>query len=187
MKSEAVGGLFFNLPLAQQIKASFKTEIRLNTPARASAAGFWYLHEQEPDKATAAFAVVRDLLYGEEMFALAQILTGFHQTAELAEIASLKLPPSPTSPLLRETTWQAIASLRRVIADVQLVQNSLFRSPRSLALNRALDELETILDTPDILPQAERNLIIETAKKWQESLLQVTVKIGDISITQPVR
>ena len=99
------------------------------------------------------------------MFTLPQILTGFYQTAELAEIASLKLPPSPNPPLLRETTWQAIASLRRVIADVQLVQNSVSRSARSLALNRALGELETILDTPDILPQAERNLIIKTAKK----------------------
>ena len=186
MKSEAVEGLFFILPYPQRIKALFQTEIRLNTPARASAAGFWYLHNQQPDKATEAFAVVRDLLYGEEMFALAQILTAFHQTTELAEIGSLKLPLSPTSPRLRETTWQAIASLRRVIADVQLVQNSVSRSARSFALNRALGELETILDTPDILPQAERDLIIETAKKWQESLLQVTGKIGDISIAKPV-
>jgi hypothetical protein len=186
MKSAAIEGLFFILPYSQRIKALFQTETRLDTPARASAAGFWYLHEQEPDKATEAFAVVRDLLYGEEMFTLAQILTDFHQTSELAEISSLKLPPSPNPPLLRETTWQAIASLRRVIADVQLVQNSVSRSARSFALNRALGELKTILNTPDIIPEAERNLIIETAKNWQEVLLQVTGNIGDISITQPV-
>ncbi len=186
MKSEVVIGSFSILPYPQQILASFQIETRLDTPARASAAGFWYLHEQQPDKATEAFAVVRDLLYGEEMFTLAQILTDFHQTAELTEIASLKLPLSPNPPRLRETTWQAITSLRRVIADVQLVQNSLSRSARSLALNRALGELKTILDTPDIIPQAEQNLIIETAKKWQDFLLQVTGKIGDISITQPV-
>ena len=186
MKSEAVAGFFITAPWRQRIQAGFQTEIRLNTPARASAAGFWYLHEQQPDKATEAFAVVRDLLYGEEMFTLAQILTDFHQTAELAEIASLKLPASPNPPLLRETTWEAIASLRRVIADVQVVQNSVSRSARSLALNRALGELETILTLPDIIPQAERNLIIQTAKKWQQILLQVTGKIGDISIAQPV-
>ena len=186
MKSQVVAGFFIITPWKQQIKALFQTEIRLNTPARASAASFWYLHEQEPDKATEASAVVRDLLYGEEMFTLAQILAGFHQTREPAEIASLKLPPSPNPPRLRENTWQAIASLRRVIADVQLVQNSVSRSARSFALNRALGELETILDTPDIIPQAERDLIIETAKKWQESLLQVTGKIGDISIAKPV-
>ena len=79
MKSEAVAWFFILTPWRQQIKAFFQTEIRLNTPARASAAGFWYLHEQQPDKATEAFAVVRDLLYGEEMFTLAQILT-FYQT-----------------------------------------------------------------------------------------------------------
>ncbi|WP_293369513.1 ATP-binding protein [Microcoleus sp. CAWBG556] len=186
MKSEAVAGFFIIAPWKQQIQARFQTAIRLNTPARASAAGFWYLHTLQPDKATAAFAVVRDLLYGEEMFTLAKIITGFHQTAELAEIASLKLPLSPNLPLLRENTWQAIASLRRVIADVQLVQNSVSRSARSFALNRALGELKTILDTPDVIPEAERNLIIETAKKWQESLLQIAGKIGDISITQPV-
>ncbi|MEG4622786.1 helix-turn-helix domain-containing protein [Microcoleus sp. w1-18aA5] len=187
MKSKAVEGFVIIAPYAQQIQARFQTEIRLNTPARASAAGFWYLHNQQPDKATKAFAVVRDLLYGDEMFTLAQILTDFHQTAELAEIASLKLPASPNPPLLRETSWEAIASLRRVIADVQLVQNSLSRSARSLALNRALGELETLLDSPDIIPQCEGNLIIQTAQKWQEILLQVTGKIGDISITQPVR
>ena len=185
MKSEAVAWFFILTPWRQKIKAFFQTEIRLNTPARASAAGFWYLNEQQPDKATEAFAVVRELLYGEEMFTLAQILT-FYQTRELAEITSLKLPSSPNPPLLRETTWQAIASLQRVIADVQLVQYSVSRSVRSFALNRALGELETILDSPDIIPQSERNLIIQTAKKWQQILLQVTGKIGDISITQPV-
>ncbi|UNU25016.1 ATP-binding protein [Microcoleus vaginatus] len=186
MKSEAVAGFFITAPWPQQIQALFQTEIRLNTPARASAAGFWYLHEQKAEKATEAFAVVRDLLYGDEMFTLAQILTDFHQTGELAEIAFLKLPASPNPPLLRETSWTAIASLRRVIADVQVVHNSVSRSARSLALNRALGELETILDTPDIIPQCERNLIIQTAQKWQQILLQVTGKIGDISITQPV-
>ncbi|WP_293122781.1 ATP-binding protein [Microcoleus sp. bin38.metabat.b11b12b14.051] len=186
MKSEAVASFFIIAPWKQQIQARFQTEIRLNSPARASAAGFWYLHEQEPEKATAAFAVVRDLLYGEEMFTLAQILTGFHQTSELAEIAALKLPPSPNPPVLRGTTWEVIASLRRVIADVQLVQNSVSRYARPLALLRALGELETILKRSDIIPKPEQDLIIKTAKKWLEILLQLTIEIGDISITQPV-
>ncbi|MEG4320550.1 MULTISPECIES: ATP-binding protein [unclassified Microcoleus] len=186
MKLEAVAGFFSFIPWKQQIQARFQTEIRLNTPARASAAGFWYLHEQEPDKATAAFAVVRDLLYGEEMFALAQILTSCHQTAELAEIAALKLPPSPNPPLLRGTTWEAIASLRRVIVDVQLIQNSVSLFARSLASNRALGQLKTILNQAGVIPISERNLIVKIVKKWLEILLQFTVEIGDISITQPV-
>ena len=35
------------------------TTPRLNTPSRATAAGFWYLHEKQPDKATEAFEKVR--------------------------------------------------------------------------------------------------------------------------------
>ncbi|MCC3565155.1 MULTISPECIES: ATP-binding protein [unclassified Microcoleus] len=186
MKSKVVAGFFIIAPWKQQIQARFQTEIRLNTPARASAAGFWYLHQQEPDKATEAFTVVRDLLYGEEMLTLAQILTAFDQTAELAEIASLQLPPSPNPPRLRETTWQAIASLRRVIADVQVVQNSVSRSARSLALNRALGQLGTLLNQSNIIPKTERILILKIVIKWVDILLQVTGKIGDISITQPV-
>ncbi len=186
MKSQAAAGFFIVTPWQQQIKARFKIETRLNTPARASAAGFWYLHEQEPEKATEAFGVVRNLLYGEEMFTLAQILTALHQTTKLAEIASLKLPPSPNSPLLRGTTWEIIASLRQVIAEVQLVQNGISRSARSFALNRALGQLTTILNQADIIAKAERYLIIKTVTKWLEILLQVTLKIGDISIAQPV-
>jgi len=186
MKSEVVAGFFIITPWKQQIQARFQTELRLNTSARASAAGFWYLHEQEPDKATAAFAVVRDLLYGEEMFTLAQILTSFDQTSELAEIASMKLPPSPNPPLLRGTTWEAIASLRRVIADVQVVHNGISRSARSLALNRALGQLKNILNRAGTIPKTERNLIIKTVTQWVEILLQVTLNIGEISISQPV-
>ncbi|NJM62443.1 MAG: ATP-binding protein, partial [Oscillatoriales cyanobacterium RU_3_3] len=171
MKSQAAASFAIVTPWQQQIKSRFQTEIRLNTPARAAAAGFWYLHEQKPDKATEAFAVVRDLLYGEEMFTLAQIITSFHQTAELADIVSLNLPPSPNPPLLRKTTWQAIASLRQVIADVKLVQNGVSRSARSFALNRASGQLKTMLSQLDIIPKAEIDLITKVITKWIEILL----------------
>ncbi len=49
----------------------------LDTPARAAAAGFWYLHQQDTEKAETAFAVVRSLAYGEEMYSLAQTLHRF--------------------------------------------------------------------------------------------------------------
>ncbi|MGL5058375.1 MAG: AAA family ATPase, partial [Microcoleus sp.] len=123
---------------------------------------------------------------GDKMFTLAQILTGFQQVSKPAEIASLKLPPSPNPPLLSETARQAIDSLQRVIADVQIVQNSLSYSSRSLALNRAFGELETIRQQADILPKSERDSIIDISEKWLEILLPVTVKIGNISIDRPV-
>ena len=161
-------------------------EARLDTDARAAAAGFWHLHEKEPAKATEAFAVVRPLLYGEEMFALAQTLATFHDAKEPASIAALQISVSPSEPLLRPTTWQAIKSLRRVVEDIQVVQRSLSKSTRSFALNRALGELKTILNNTDSLPNAERDLLVNIAQTWQEALLNVAGEVGEISITKPV-
>jgi hypothetical protein len=172
--------------LWQTIKLTH-TKTRLNTPARATAAGFWYLHAKNPQKAVEAFDVVRSLLYGEEMLTLAQTLAAFHAAKEPAAIASMQVPAFPKEPFLRPTTWEAIASLRRVVEDMQAVQNSVSRSTRSFALNRALGELTKLLDTADIIPQAERDLIAGIAKTWRKYLLRVAGEVGEISITQPVR
>ncbi len=169
-----------------------KADTQLDTPAQAAAAGFWYLHEKNPAKAEEAFAVVRSLLYGEEMFTLAQTLTIFHQAEKITTIAAIN-PPSPPyqgnnrQDLLRSNTWQAIASLHRVIEDTQLVQRSVSRATRAFALNHAQGELTNILNHPQILPEAERGLIIEIAQNWQQALLQVAGEVGEISITKPVR
>jgi hypothetical protein len=177
---------FFLRRWQEQFQARFVTDTRLDTPARAAAAGFWHLHEKQPAKATEAFAVVRPLLYGEEMFTLAQTLAAFQEAKEPASIAALETSASPPEPLLRPTTWQAITSLRRVVEDVRLVQRSLSKSTRSFALNRALGELKTILNNTDSLPNAERDLLVTIAKTWQEALLDVAGEVGEISITKPV-
>jgi hypothetical protein len=171
--------------LLETIKLS-ETKTRLDTSARAAAAGFWHLHEKEPAKATEAFAVVRSLLYGEEMFALAQTLATFHEAKETGTITALQVPAYPKEPVLRPTTWKVIASLRRVVEDVQVVQRSMSRSTRAFALNRALGEITKILDNTDTLPQAERSLIVDIAQTWQKALLQVAGEVGEISITKPV-
>ncbi|MEQ8755013.1 MAG: ATP-binding protein [Coleofasciculus sp. G1-WW12-02] len=161
-------------------------DLSLDTPARAAAAGFWYLHEKEPAKATEAFAVVRSLLYGEELFTLAQTLTTFNDAKEPATIATLELPTSPNEPLLRPITWNTINALSRVVEDVRVVQRSVSRSTRAFALTRTLGELETILNHIETLPEAERELIKDIAQTWQDALLQIATEIGQISISQPV-
>jgi hypothetical protein len=164
------------------------TDIRLDTPARAAAAGFWHLHEKEPAKARSAFAVVHSLLYGEEMFILAQTLAAFHDAQESATIASLQVPAFPKEPFLRPATWKAIASLRRVVEEAQFIQQQrVARFFRTSALNRALGELTNILDKSNTLPEAEQMLIIDIAQTWKEALLRVTSKVGEISITESVR
>jgi len=187
LRSKAVDGFpFFPSSWRQRFQAGFVTDTRLDSSARAAAAGFWHLHEKEPAKAMEAFAVVRSLLYGEEMFTLAQTLTAFHDAKDSEEIATLQAPTFAKEPLLRPATWKAIASLRRVVEDVQLVQGSVSRSAKAFALARAQGELTKILNNADTLPQAEQGLILDIAKTWQDALLNVAGEVGEISITKPV-
>ena len=95
------------------------TTPRLNTPARATAAGFWYLHEKQPDKAIEAFEKVRSeampsglsLLYGEEVYTLAKTLAIFYPAKELDRIAGLDVPAFPQQDLLRPITWKTLNNL----------------------------------------------------------------------------
>jgi len=168
------------------LQARLTKDIRLDTPASVAAAGFWYLYLEEPAQAVEAFALVRSLLYGEEMFTLAQTLTAFQETKEPATIATIQLPAFPQEPLLRPTTWNAIASLGKVIEDVQVIEHSISRTARAFALSRALGELTSILDHKNTLPKAEKDLIIDIAETWQEALLQIAGEVGEIAITEPI-
>jgi hypothetical protein len=143
------------------------SQIRLDTPARAAAAGFWYLHQQDTEKAKKAFAVVRSLAYGEEMYSLAQTLHRFSQAATPDSIASLEVAPIAAEPSLRPQTWQAISSLNRVIAEMALVQGSYSRGTR----DRIIGELRDIIDRQAAnLPLAEKELILSIAQKWKTCL-----------------
>ncbi|MBW4680518.1 MAG: hypothetical protein KME19_10415 [Microcoleus vaginatus WJT46-NPBG5] len=139
------------------------------------------------NKAAAAFALVRSLPYAAELLTLAETLTAFYSIESLEDLLLIELPNPPNEPLLRPATWKAIASLRRVAEDFRAVVGSVSRSTRSFALNRALGELKSILDTGDCLPEAERKLILGIAEVLQELLLKVATEVGEISITEPVR
>jgi len=140
------------------------SQIRLDTPARAAAAGFWYLHQQDTEKAEKAFAVVRSLAYGEEMYSLAQTLHRFSRAATFDSIASLEVAPIAAEPSLRPQTWQAISSLNRVIAEMALAQRSYSRGTR----DRIIGELSDIIDQQAAnLPLAEKELILSIAQKWK--------------------
>lgn len=162
-------------------------QIRLDTPARAAAAGFWYLHQQDTEKAEKAFAAVRSLAYGEEMYSLAQTLHRFSQAATLDSIASLKVAPIAPEPSLRPQTWQAISSFNRVIAEMALVQRSYSKQTRSLALNRIIGKLRDISDQQAAnLPQAEKELILSMAEKWAKISTSIAGTVGTVTITQPI-
>lgn len=175
---------FASAPLNRKVKTLSKNT-RTDTPVRATAAGFWYLHEKQPDKATEAFEKVRSLLYGEEVYTLAKTLATFHPVQELEQIASLDVPAFPQDSLLRPESWQALSSLTRVVEEVKAIQQSVSHTTKALALNRAIGELTTVLDRPEI-PEAERELIIEIAQNWKRSLERIARDVGNVSITKPV-
>ncbi|NER07224.1 MAG: ATP-binding protein, partial [Okeania sp. SIO3C4] len=158
----------------------------LETPPRAIAAGFWHLHEQEPEKATAAFEKVQSFLYGEEMFLLAQTVTQFQTAISPDAIAEIQIPNFPPEPHLRPTTWEALKGLRRVVEDTQLILKATSRPARAFALARAIGQLREIRDNADALPQAERGLIINITQTWQEALESIATNVGDKSITKPI-
>ncbi|MGD1900532.1 MAG: ATP-binding protein [Phormidesmis sp.] len=187
MKARAVDG-FYYLPdaIKRRLKARFDTDLRSNTPARAAAAGFWYLHKERPEKAAAAFSCVQHLPHGQEMQLLAtccSLSLSVDQLNDSKLIAGLGIP---TSPLLRSETWPAISRFRSVVDDAQIIYQSYSRSARSLALNRALGKLTEVLKNIERIPQAERSLIKAIAESWQEKLLAIATDVGEVTHTQPV-
>ncbi len=163
------------------------SKIRLDTPARAAAAGFWYLRQRDTEKAEKAFAVVRSLAYGEEMYSLAQTLHRFSLAATPDSIASLEVAPIAAEPSLRPQTWQAISSLNRVITEIALVQGSYSQQTRSLALNRIIGELRDITDQQAAnLYQAETLLILSIVVTWADISASIAGTVGTVTITQPI-
>ncbi len=161
--------------------------LRLDTPPRAAAAGFWYLHEGQPAQAAQAFAVVRNIRHGGEMYGLASLLALFEAAENAEQIAAIELPELPPDRTLRPQTWEAIRRFYHVISDTKTAQASVSRAARAFATNRALGELQHILEYEADLPEAERSLMIEIAKTWQNALLEITAAVGEIDLTQPVR
>ena len=171
----------------RRLAERYDIEPRIDTPARAACAGFWYLHEKKADLAADAFARLHRLPYGMEMFALTVTLKLLNKATALPLIASVNLPAMDNlpTPQLRPESWQAIGHFRRATQEARAVQNSYSRSARSLALNRALGELTAVLEDKS-LPEPEKDLILDAAEKWREALLAVAGEVGEVNITEAV-
>lgn len=156
-------------------------------PTHATAKGFYNLYEKKPVEAKQCFAIVRCYLYGEEIYTLTEVLVTCNDVKALSTISTLSLPAFPTEPLLRPTTWQALHSFRRVIDNTQIIQNATSRAARAFALNRAIGEVTQIIDNTDILPEAERGLIVDIAQNWKTALERQAREVGQIEIIKPVK
>lgn len=159
---------------------------RLDTFPRATCAGFWYLHQQQPTEAARAFQTVRHLLYGEEMYTIAYNLHLCKDATDLETIATLNLYSSPESDphkCLRSTTWDTIAIFKRVIQDAQLSQRSTDEQIRAQALTHAQQLLQKIAAHSEALPSAEQDLIVAIAQQWQDGLMMATDGMAIAGVT----
>jgi hypothetical protein len=188
LKAEFLENLcsFCPRPIKRKMLGGINTDLRLDSSPHAVAAGFWHLYYGQTEQSIEAFQVVENLPHGKEMLLLATILDRA-QISDLQQIATLNLPPTPHSPLLRPETWNAIAAIRRASEDIRVVCNAASRTARAFASNRALGDLNAILEAPDQLPKAERKLILSIARTWRDSLLKSVGEIGRIEILKPVQ
>jgi hypothetical protein len=168
----------------------------LRIPARAAAAGFWYLYQREPAKAVRAFSTVRLLPRGKEMYSLALALATAYDVKDLEGIASLAeqfefaaedgLPPVDVR--LHPSAWRALGHIQRAALGAQTVRQSVSRAVRSQALIRAQGEMAALLERVDITSEAERDILQEIASRWQEALLAAAREVGQTAakpVTNP--
>ncbi|MEO1068985.1 MAG: ATP-binding protein [Cyanobacteria bacterium J06638_6] len=130
---------------------------------------------------------MRDIRHGEEMHGVASLLAMFEAAETAKEIAAIKLPDFPSDRTLRPRTWDAIRRFCNAISDAKTVEVGSSRSARAFATNRALGEVQHIIEYAEDLPEAERALVINIAKTWRHALLEVTAEVGELSFTQPVQ
>jgi AAA ATPase domain len=191
LKYNFVHGLFI-LPgfLKKRLTHHLSLGLRTDTPARAAAAGFWYLHQKSPARALQSFLGLQYFPYGKEMCLLSEALMLYDQLIAdenpVSTIANTSLSLIPSTPHLHPDSWIIIADFQQVITDIKIVETSNSRNSKSLALNRALGQLDKILKQSSKIVTAEKNLITKIAAAWQKELLTVTSKIGEVVISERV-
>ncbi|MEM9769729.1 MAG: ATP-binding protein, partial [Cyanobacteria bacterium P01_D01_bin.71] len=97
------------------------------------------------------------------------------------------VPEFPAEPRLRNVTWRAMQRFCHVVSDTKTVVESVSRTSKAFASNRALGELKHILNHVAEVPAAERQLIEDIAKQWRNALLDVATSVGEQTIEGPVQ
>jgi len=173
----------------------FPTEPRLDTPARAACAGFWYWHEREAEKAATAFAVVKDIPHGAEIYSIAQAIVAGQKVETLEDLVNVgqtvSLPLQQANSLrydeLRPGTLRALRVLSEVAAEARTAYHAVAPLNRAAAIGRANAALTHLLETgTEFCPEPEWPLIEEIAKKWRDIVSKAGGVIGAEVLRQPV-
>ncbi len=178
--------------LRRYLREHFPVALRLDTSARAVCAGFWHWHEKEAEKATEAFAVVKDLFHGSEVYGIAQAIVAGQQATTLQDLAAWDsvsryaiLPY--TLDELRSGTLRAMRILGEVAAEARTAHYAVAPLNRAVAIGRANAALTHLLETgADFCPEPEWPLIDEIARKWRDIVSKAGGVIGEEVLRQPV-
>jgi hypothetical protein len=160
--------------------------LRYDTPARAACAGYWHLHARNPHDATEAFAAVRQLPHGEELYANAMAMAVAHTCQSLADITTWQPPGLSAGTLLRPQVEAVFRQLAAVAHNVALVQQSQSVRQRNSALNRASGMLSSLPAQMHDCPTPERALLEEIAEQWLKIVLASASAVGTLDVREPV-
>lgn len=153
-------------------KLLFPVGLRLDTPARAAYAGFWYWHKHKMNKAIEAFAMVKDLPHGPELYGIAQSVVQGQAVTDLETIAvwgqeNNWLDTLP-SPVLRPGTVEVLRTLTSIANEARAAYYSEAPLNRATAIGRANAALALLIDSGETFcQQPEWPLIKEIAEKWR--------------------
>ncbi|MBN2394624.1 MAG: AAA family ATPase [Anaerolineae bacterium] len=165
-------------------------DLRLDTHARAACAGFWYWHKKEAPKAADAFAVVKDIPHGLEIYGIAQAIVAGQKATALPDLAvwdGVGRNVIPTDGELRPGTLRALRVLSEVAAEARTAHHAVAPLNRAAAIGRANAALTNLLETgADFCPEPEWPLIEEIAKKWRDIVSKAGGVIGEEVLRQPV-
>jgi len=167
-------------------QARVEVSLRLDTPVRAACAGFWYLHQCEPEPARNIFAGVRALPCGEELYANAAALAVALGCKEFAQIGAWLPPGSGAAELLRPGLAEVFGRLGRCAREAHLVLYSRSPRERSGALNRVIGGLTDLQGNLDDCPQPERVVVERVVRQWLDLALGVASDVGNLEAREPV-
>jgi len=170
--------------------------LRTDTPLRATCAGFWYLYQQDLDKAATAFQTV-GLPGGRELYNNTQLLQQALACADLTAITAwgtgiergMAQDPSavtPSADLLRPQMQVALKWLMETAHDIELVEQALSPRQRNAALNRAIGAMNSLPQHLATYPVPERRALERIAAQWLKIMLDNASAVGTLEVRQPV-
>ena len=164
---------------------------RLDTPARAACAGFWFWHLEEPEDAVAAFEHVRHVRHGTELHLIARAIAELNQAQSLEQLvkvaATLESLESLPDPELRTGTLEALRTLRSAATEAATARRSRAPLNRAAALGRATAAINHLIEEgADICPYPEWPMIREIAETWRGIVAQAGGAVGEEVLRQPV-